>query len=136
MIANARWRIGALAVAAAGLAACASPAPVDAPETNSGDGGLRRFNDGAPCFRISAREVTHAQYRKYLEAMADPETERRCRHPDEPDSKLRPGSRLPLAQDLAPDEPVRGVDWWDAYAFARWSGGSIPTESDGRDAAR
>ena len=134
MISGARSRFTTVALAAAVLGACASPGPrpVPAPRVDE----VRPFNDGAPCFRIDATEVTAARYRAFLEAMADPETERRCRHPDEPDSKLRPGARVPLAKDLAPDEPVRGVDWWDAYACARWLGGSLPTETDRRDAAR
>ena len=29
-----------------------------------------------------------------------------------------------------PHLPVVGVDWWSAYAFARWAGGRLPTEEE------
>ena len=34
------------------------------------------------------------------------------------------------------DEPVCGVDWFDAYACTRWMGGRLPTEAEWLVAAR
>lgn len=39
-------------------------------------------------------------------------------------------------QPLTINCPVAGVDWWDAYAYARWRGGRLPTEEEWERAAR
>ena len=39
-------------------------------------------------------------------------------------------------QKISLEIPVHGVDWWDAYAYARWKGHRLPTEEEWEKAAR
>jgi len=70
-------------------------------------------------FYIDKYEVSNAQYRKFMEA---------TQHPP------------PLYWDdelfNQPDQPVVGVSWFDAMAYARWKGRRLPTEAEWEKAAR
>jgi thiamine biosynthesis lipoprotein len=104
-------------------------------------------------FRIDRTEVTNKQYQRFMEATRD-DPHKFC-HPDEPADKNHSPRyatefRSPLfnatpAARLAPfteqtfrqgDHPVVGVDWWDAYAFARWAGKRLPSRLEWEKAAR
>ncbi len=115
--------------------------------------GENRESRHLPAFRIDRTEVTNAQYRRFLQAnQKDPH--RYC-HPQEPANKdhtprywreFRPPLfRNSVASELAPfnkstfrqdDHPVVGVDWWDAFAYARWAGKRLPTRDEWERAAR
>jgi formylglycine-generating enzyme required for sulfatase activity len=100
-------------------------------------------------FWIDQYEVTISQYAKFLDSVeADPKLAKSYQHKDQPASKLshRPpswdkyykaalkgGEILGAAIDL--DCPVMQVDWWDAYAYAKWNGGRLPTEQEWEKAA-
>jgi thiamine biosynthesis lipoprotein len=104
-------------------------------------------------FRMDRTEVTNKQYQRFMEATRD-DPHRFC-HPDEPADKdhtpryakefRSPLFRATPAARLAPfteqtfrqgDHPVVGVDWWDAYAFARWAGKRLPSRLEWEKAAR
>jgi len=113
-----------------------------------------------PTFYIDQYEVTIAQYAEFLDYLAKhPEEATKFDSPDQPKGK----SHLPqdwADQPLASGEvqpgvyhraqrwgnwhgfpldvnsPVFGVDWFDAYAYAKWKGHRLPTEKEWEKAAR
>ena len=70
-------------------------------------------------FYMDIYEVTNAQYQKFMEATG------RAAHRHLSDPKYR-----------APEQPVVGVNWHDAVAYAKWAGKRLPTEAEWEKAAR
>lgn len=84
------------------------------------------------CF-VDLTEVTNRQYRKFLEACAAHGGGRTpWDHPDQPASwsHVPPAETWKDAKWNADDLPVVNVAWWDALAFATWSGRRLPTEAE------
>ncbi len=76
-------------------------------------------------YEISRYEITNAQYRAFIEAT------------DRPTPRGHNGEETWLDETLNGDtQPVVGVTWFDAQAFAEWIGGSLPTEVQWERAAR
>ena len=70
-------------------------------------------------FYMDKYEVTNAQYRKFVEATGH-------REPEDWDN-----------DDFnQPNQPVVGVSWRDALAYAKWAGKRLPTEKEWVWAAR
>jgi formylglycine-generating enzyme required for sulfatase activity len=57
-------------------------------------------------------------------------------HPDEPVGKDYTPVHWRDPRFNRPEHPVVGIDWYDAYAFATWSGGFLPSEQQWEKAAR
>jgi len=112
-----------------------------------------------PAFAIDKHEVTIGQYAQFLDYLEEnPEAAARFAHPNQPEGKshvpvgwadkleLDPpmpgyyrrakkyGRYKKAALDL--NSPVFGVDWYDAYAYARWKDRRLPTEEEWEKAAR
>ncbi len=76
-------------------------------------------------YQISRYEITNAQYRAFVAATNRPTP--RGHNSEEPWQDENFNGDM---------QPVVGVTWFDAQAFAEWVGGSLPTEAQWERAAR
>jgi hypothetical protein len=79
---------------------------------------------------VDKTEVTNAQYRAFLAAVKDGDAA--WRHPQQPKdwSHVPPAATWSDPKWNADDLPVVNVAYWDAYAFAKWTGRRLPTEAE------
>ncbi len=95
-------------------------------------------------FEIAATETTIGEYAEFLESLeilAKDGGEKIYDHGDQPESKIghAPNDWKELYdaakisgtwedEEVDIHHPVVGVDWWDAYAYAKWKRGFLPTQ--------
>ncbi len=84
-----------------------------------------------PEFWIDRREVTNREYGRFLDALALLKDRKAYDHAEQPaDGRGHvPTTWNRKGFDL-PDQPVVGVSWYDAYAYAVWAGKRLPTERE------
>ncbi|MFT4176343.1 MAG: SUMF1/EgtB/PvdO family nonheme iron enzyme [Luteolibacter sp.] len=95
-----------------------------------------------PSATLQGHPVTHGQYRDFLEILqilAKDGDQALFDHPEQPETKRDhlPNGWHAIAAELkntphSPlrDQPVTGIDWWDAYAYARWKKSRLPTQEE------
>jgi len=92
-------------------------------------------------FMIDVHETTNADYAIFLAALAaDPTIEPRIRHGAQPTEKKdfvpKYWNDPKMSAWVRPELPVVGVDWFDAWSYAKWAGKRLLTEAEWERAAR
>lgn len=87
-----------------------------------------------PTFAIDRCAVTNQRYAEFLAEASCEASE--WDHPDQPIPIDRRPSHRHDPRFNRPELPVTGINWYDAYAFAKWTGGRLPREDEWEKAAR
>ena len=79
--------------------------------------------------------MTNEQYGQFLESIRLSGDHSKCA-PREPAGTEHTPSAWSDTRFNGPNQPVTGLDWFDAWAYAEWAGKHLPTEAQWEKAAR
>jgi iron(II)-dependent oxidoreductase len=86
-----------------------------------------------PAYYIDRVAVTNERYDRFVAETAGT-TE--FDHPDQPERESHASVHRHDPRFNRPELPATGMDWYDAWAFANWAGGTLPSEDEWEKAAR
>jgi formylglycine-generating enzyme required for sulfatase activity len=109
---------------------------------NNNDISLKELIEEAPekvsipaGFYIDKYEASNAKYKVFLDQVKKIGDQKYC-HPNQPKDKDHTPDYRNDPNFNQTDQPVVGVDWFDAYAYASWAGKRLPTDNEWERAAR
>lgn len=107
-----------------------------------GDAGSERTDSTFPVhfayvspYLLDKYEVSNAQYREFVDHVVKTR-EVWMEHKDAPPLKKHEPEGWDKKNLSDDQQPVMGVDWFDAYAYAKWAKKRLPTEAEWERAAR
>jgi formylglycine-generating enzyme required for sulfatase activity len=87
-----------------------------------------------PGFWLDAQEVTISQYQDFLSVLSP--SKQWYGHPEQPNSVSHRPDKWQIQLNDDPNNPVTGVNWWNAFAYCSWQNKRLPFSDEWESAAK